>query len=79
MDIAVKKVEIIEWLIQIKDKHLIEKVEELKKLSIKELYEAKLKPMSPQSYKAMLEQSEKDYKNNRSIAQESLEKESENW
>ena len=79
MDMAVKKVELIEWLVRVKDKSMIKKVESLKNQSIKESYEAKLKPMSSKAYKAMLETSEKDYKQGRVISQKALEKESENW
>jgi hypothetical protein len=79
MNIAVKKVEIIEWLIQLKDEQLISKVEKLKNQSIKEAYESGLKPMSARAYKAMLEQAEDDYKQGRVISQERLEKESETW
>ncbi len=79
MDIAVKKVELIEWLAKVKDKAVIRKVENLKNQSIKESYEAKLKPMSSKAYKAILEKSEEDYKQGRVISQKALEKESKNW
>ena len=79
MDIAVKKVELIEWLARVKDKAVIRKVENLKNQSIKESYEAKLKPMSSKAYKAILEKSEEDYKQGRVISQKALEKESKNW
>lgn len=79
MDIAVKKVELIEWLARVKDKAVIRKVENLKNQSIKESYEAKLKPMSSKAYKAILEKSEEDYKQGRVISQKALERESENW
>ena len=79
MDIAVKKVELIEWLAKVNDKKMIKKVESLKNQSIKESYEAKLKPMTPKAYKTMLEASEKDYKQGRVVSQKALEKESEGW
>ena len=79
MDIAVKKVELIEWLAKVKDKAVIRKVENLKNQSLKESYEAKLKPMSSKAYKTILEKSEEDYKQGRVISQKALEKESENW
>jgi len=79
MDLAVKKVELIEWLTKVNDKSMIKKVESLKNQSIKESYEAKLKPMSSKAYKTMLKTSEKDYKQGRVINQKALEKESENW
>lgn len=79
MDLAVKKVELIEWLTRVNDKSTIRKVEDLKNQSIKESYEAKLKPMTSRAYKSMLESSEKDYKKGRVTSQKALEKESENW
>jgi hypothetical protein len=79
MDLAVKKIELIEWLTKVQDKTMIKKVENLKNQSIKSSYEAKLKPMSSKAYKAMLEKSEEDYKQGRIISQKTLEKESENW
>ena len=79
MDIAVKKVELIEWLTKVQDKTVIKKVESLKNQSIKSSYEAKLKPMSSKAYKAMLEKSEEDYKQGRVISQTALKKESVSW
>jgi len=79
MNIAVRKVEIIEWLIQLKDEHLISKLEHLRQKSIKESYEARLKPMSTKAYKKMIEQSEKDFKQGRITTQEELQKEAESW
>jgi uncharacterized protein YlbG (UPF0298 family) len=79
MDIAIKKVELIEWLAKLQDKKVIKKVESLKNQSVKSSYEAKLKPMSSKAYKAMLEKSEEDYRLGRVISQAALEKESEGW
>ncbi|MFM9840400.1 MAG: hypothetical protein ACKVOQ_19190 [Cyclobacteriaceae bacterium] len=79
MDIAVRKVALIEWLAKVQDNTVIKKVESLKTKSVKEAYEAKLKPMTSQAYKAMLEKSLEDYKYGRVTTQEALEKESENW
>ena len=79
MNIAAKKVELIEWLAKIQDKSLLEKVEILKKKAIAESYESKMKPMTSRQYKSLLDQAEEDYKNGRVTSQENLEKESENW
>lgn len=79
MDLAVKKVEIIEWLVQLTDEEVIGKVEKLKKNSIKESYESKLKPMKAKEYKKLLAQAEEDFKNGNVTRQEEVEKESENW
>ena len=79
MDIAVKKVELIEWLARLQDKSLLEKVDSLKKKAVTEAYEAKMKPMSSAEYKSMLDQAEDDLKNGRVTSQEDLERESSNW
>lgn len=79
MNIAVKKVEIIEWLVQLKDESLLKKIEKLKNQSIKDSYESKLKPMTSKSYKAMLRESEEDYLKGRVTTQDNLEREVENW
>jgi hypothetical protein len=42
MDIALKKIELIEWLARLKDEKLIERVEALKNSSAKEAYEARM-------------------------------------
>ncbi len=79
MNIAVKKVELIEWLAGIQDKSLLDELENLKKKAVAESYELRMKPMTSQHYKSLLDQSEEDYKNGRLTSQENLEKESENW
>ena len=47
MNIAVKKIELIEWLARIQDKSLLRKLEALKKKAIVESYEARMKPKAP--------------------------------
>lgn len=42
MDIAVKKIELIEWLAKVKDKKLLLRVEALRKVSAKEAYEKRM-------------------------------------
>ena len=79
MNIAAKKVELIEWLAKIQDKSLLEKVEILKKKAVSESYESKMKPMTSRQYKSLLDQAEEDYNNGRVTSQEDMEKESENW
>lgn len=79
MDIAEKKIEIIEWLAQISDKKVIDKVEKIKNQSIKEIYESNLKPMSAKAFKSMLERSQRDFLKGRVISQDRLERESDAW
>ena len=52
---------------------------ELFHISIIDDYEAKLKPMTEEEFKARLEKAEDDFKNGRVISHEDLEKESERW
>ncbi len=79
MNMALKKVELIEWLTRIEDKSLLEKVDTLKKKAMAESYEAKLKPMSSSQYKSFLDQAEEEYEKRKVTTQEDLERESENW
>lgn len=79
VNIAVKKVELIEWLAGLEDKSLIEQVDNLKNKAVTQAYEAKMKPMSSAEYKSMLAQAEDDLKNGRVTLQEDMERESSNW
>jgi hypothetical protein len=79
MNIASKKIELIEWLTKIEDISLLDQVEDLKNKNVVDKYAFKLKPMSPQQYSEMLDQAEDDFKNGRVTSQIDLEKESENW
>ncbi len=79
MDLAAKKVELIEWLTRIEDRSLLEKIEDLKKKAIVESYESRMRPMTSEQYKSLLDKSEEDYKSGRVTSQEDLDKESDNW
>jgi len=79
MNIALKKVEIIEWLVQLQDESLLEKLENIKIQSIKASYEAKLKPMTSKAYKTLLEEAHEEYQQGKVTSQDALEKESEGW
>ncbi|HEU5292611.1 MAG TPA: hypothetical protein VFU05_18310 [Cyclobacteriaceae bacterium] len=59
MDIALKKVELIEWLARLQDEKLIQRIEILKKSSLKEAYELRT-PKSMEEIQSRLDQSEKD-------------------
>lgn len=72
MDIAVKKVELIEWLARLQDEKLIQRIETLKKSSIKELYEQRM-PKTKEELQAKLDQSEKDVKEGKVHSQEDVE------
>ncbi|MBX2965044.1 MAG: hypothetical protein KF845_02775 [Cyclobacteriaceae bacterium] len=73
MDIALKKVELIEWLARLQDEKLIQRIETLKKGSIKDLYEQRM-PKTKEELQAKLNQSEKDIREGRLHSQEEVER-----
>lgn len=79
MDIQAIKLNLIERLIWLSDTKTINQIDKLLNKTIKDKYEAKLKPMTGEQYKARLENAEDDLKNNRIISQEDLEDEIKNW
>jgi hypothetical protein len=72
MDIAVRKVELIEWLARLQDEKLIQRIETLKKGSIKELYEQRM-PKTEQELETKLNRSEDDVKGGRVHSQDEVE------
>ena len=59
MDIALKKIELIEWLVRLQDESLIQRIENLKTSSAKERYEQRT-PKTLDDLQTRLDQSEKD-------------------
>lgn len=78
-NLALKKVELIEWLTKIEDQALLEQIEAVRLKAISEKQESKLKTMTSTEYHAMLAQAEEDFKNGRVTSQEDFEKEAPNW
>ena len=72
MDIAIKKVELIEWLARLQDEKLIQRIEALKKGSIKELYEQRT-PKTMEEVQAKLDRSERDIQSGKVHSQEEVE------
>ena len=72
MDIAVKKVELIEWLVRLQDEKLIQQIETLKKGSIKDAYELRT-PKSMKDLQGKLEQAEKDINSGKVHSQQEVE------
>ena len=79
MNIQAKKINIIEWLLQVQDQSIIEKIEMLQKKARLKTYEDKLKPMSQAEFHVRIQSAEEDIKQGRLISHEDLEKESDNW
>ncbi len=59
MDIALKKIELIEWLVGLQDESLLQKIEALKKNAVKDTYEQRI-PKSWSDLRAKLDRSEQD-------------------
>ncbi len=72
MDIAVKKVELIEWLVRLQDEKLIQRIDTLKKGSVKSLYEQRM-PKTMEEIQAKLDRSEKDINAGNVHSQEEVE------
>lgn len=72
MDIAVKKVELIEWLARLQDEKLIQRIESLRKGSVKELYEQRM-PTTMEELEAKLVRAEMDVSEGKVHSQEEVE------
>ena len=72
MDIAVKKIELIEWLARLQDEALIQKIEGLRRGSVKDLYEDRI-PKTKKDLQLKLERSERDIKAGNVHSQEDVE------
>jgi hypothetical protein len=72
MDIDVKKVELIEWLVRLQDEKLIQRIETLKNSSKKEAYDQRI-PNTIRDVQAKLDQSEKDISSGNIHSQQEVE------
>jgi hypothetical protein len=72
MDIALKKVELIEWLARLQDESLIQKIEVLRKGSVKDIYERRM-PKTMEELQAKLDRSEQDINEGKIHSQEEIE------
>lgn len=72
MDISIKKVELIEWLARLQDEKLIERIEILRKGSVKEAYELRT-PKTLEELNAKLSQSEKEINSGNVYSQQEVE------
>jgi hypothetical protein len=78
MNIETQKIALIEWLVSLQDKNLLDRIELLKEEAIKE-FAGNNKPMPNQEYEAMLNRAEEDYAKGNTVSQQDLEVESERW
>ncbi len=64
MDLAVKKIELIEWLARVQDEKIIHEIEALKEKEVKTIYEVRM-PKTSTELQTKIDQSEKDIKSGR--------------
>lgn len=72
MDIAVKKVQLIEWLTRLQDEDILQRIEALRKNSVKDLYEQQM-PKNLEELQTKLERAEEDIEKDNVLAQDSVE------
>lgn len=78
MDIQVKKLELIEWIAQIRDINIISKMDKIRRTYLT-ISKENIKPMTIEEFYSSIERAEEDIKLGRIYTQEEVEKESENW
>jgi len=78
MNIQVKKLELIEWIAQMSDENIINKMNKIRETYLTFTKE-KVKPMSLEEFYASIDKAEKDIKSGKIYSQQEAEKESENW
>jgi len=71
MNMAVKKVELIEWLIGLKDENLIRQIESLKTGAIKDIYDRR-RPKTMDEIRQKLIRSEQDIQSGQVYSQEEV-------
>jgi hypothetical protein len=72
MDIAVKKIELIEWLTRLQDERIIQRIEALRTNTATELYQQQM-PKNQSDLLEKIERSEKDIEAGSILAQEAVE------
>ena len=78
MNIQVKKLELIEWIAQMSDENIINKMNKIRETYLTFTKE-KVKPMSLEEFYASIDKAEKDIKSGKIYSLREAEKESENW
>ena len=78
MDIQSRKLSLIEYLIQIQDETLLDRIEDLMN-NVAKNNPASFKPFSKEDLIDRANEANADYKNGRITTQDQLKKDSENW
>ena len=72
MDVALKKVELIEWLVKLKDESILSRVEALKKGNLEQIYLSRI-PKKPSDLQEKLDHSNEDIAAGRVLTQSEVE------
>jgi hypothetical protein len=79
MTLELRKFQLIEFIMSVRDEKLLVKYEEMMRKARIEAYEASLKPMTVNELRERALAAEKDIKDGRGIDIDDLQKEMENW
>ncbi|MBI5215803.1 MAG: hypothetical protein HY960_08625 [Ignavibacteriae bacterium] len=79
MNIQARKLHLIDWLVQVQDNSVLEKIEKLKNKAKIKAYESKLKPMSSEEFLADIHFAEVDLQQRRLMSHEEFVEESSHW
>ena len=79
MNIQARKISFIQEILRINSEELINKLDRFLHDEKKKIYEAELKPMSMDSFNAMIDQAEDDASNGRIVEAKNLRKDIEKW
>jgi hypothetical protein len=79
MTLELRKFQLIEFIMSVRDEKLLVKYEEMMRKARIEAYEASLKPMTVNELRERALAAEKDIKEGRGIDIDDLQKEMENW
>jgi len=79
MDLQARKIYLIQEFLRINSEDLINKLDKFLHVEKSKIYEQELKPMSMDSFNAMIDQAEDDAANGRVIEAKNLRKDIEKW
>ena len=79
MDLQAKKIYLIQEFLRINSEDLINKLDKFLHVEKSKIYEQELKPMSMDSFNAMIDQAEDDVANGRVVDAKNLRKDIDKW
>ncbi len=79
MDIQARKIHLIQEFLRINSEELINKLDKFLHVEKRKIYEKELKPMSMDSFHAMIDQAEDDAANGRVVEAKNLRKDIGEW